>query len=54
LISGGTFSFSGKVYDIASGVVDIAPGAMISRDITPDEMLVQLEDYFYFAKSLPE
>lgn len=52
-ISSGSLSYGTGNYAISSSTFTINPGANIQRDINPDEMITQLEDYLYLGKRLP-
>ncbi len=52
-IASGSMSFWTWFYSIASSSFTINPGFNLTRDITVDEMIMQLEDYLYLWKRLP-
>ncbi|NDK07809.1 DUF1800 family protein [Candidatus Gracilibacteria bacterium] len=52
-IASGSMSFGTGFYTIASSSFTINPEFNLTRDITTDEMIIELEDYLYLGKRLP-
>lgn len=47
-------NYQSNNYPILSWMSDIANGSSLIRDINPDEMITQLEDYLYLWRRLPD